>query len=147
MKNDRFHNSDSQIPVEFEMSDYDKAKRDSPYLSEQEFSDDEVLPPGMTASRPHLEQKIKQETPPEEPKIKQEPSSENQNEAPETTTPKESGEVKKLKDSLNGPYWGCRGTHGRRRLDVTKTEVEQDLEFKRTWDNVINLDETTPQEN
>ena len=101
----------------------------------------------MIAARPHLEQKTNQEPPLEDPKIKQEPSSEIQNEPTETTTPKVSREVKKLKDQLNGPYWGCKETHGRRCLDVTKTEVEQDLEFKRTWDNVINLDEATHQEN
>ena len=146
MKNDRFHKSDSQIPVEFEMSDYDKAKRDSPFLSEQDFSDEETVPPGMVAARPHLEQKSNQEPPLEDPEIKQEPSSEIKIEPAESTSPKVSREVKKLKGNLNGTYWGCKGNHGRRRLDVTKTVVDQDLEFKRTWDNVINLDEVTHQE-
>ena len=61
MKNDRFHNNGLDAPVEFDMSDYDTAKRNSPYLSEQQFSENEIIPPGMEVSRPHLDQKIKQE--------------------------------------------------------------------------------------
>ena len=61
LKNDHFHNEGSDAPVEFEMSDYDNAKRNSPYLAEQEFTEDEEVPPGMEPIRPYLEPKIKEE--------------------------------------------------------------------------------------
>ena len=136
LKNDRFHNEGSDAPVEFEMSDYDTAKRNSPYLSEQEFAEDEDIPPGIEPIRPHLEQKIKQE-----------PTSEAQVEPIPTESPKISNESKKLKDNLNGPYWTCKENHGRRSYKVTEIETNDETAFKKTWDNVINLDEAISKEN
>ena len=130
------------------MSDYDIAKKNSPYLSEQTFSENEELPPGMEVTRPHLEQKIKQEPVSEDQDVpKPESISEDLNETKAPVTPKLSNEVKKLKDDLNGPYWTCKESHGRRSYRVTKTEANDETAFKGTWDNVITLDEVnTPEE-
>ena len=147
LKNDRFHNNGSDAPVEFDMSDYDTAKRNSPYLSEQHFSENEVIPPGMEVIRPHLEQKIKQEpTSEDQNEPKQEPTSEDLDEPKATVTPRLSNEVKKLKDDLNGPYLTCKESHGRHSYKVTKIEADDETAFKGTWDNVIILDEVNTSE-
>ena len=149
MKNDRFHNGEFDAPVEFEMSDYDEAKKNSPYFSEQEYSEEEK-PPTPEVPRPHL------------PVIKQEPISEDKGE-PTTATenndsttaanptpaekPKLSRELKNLKDTL-GPAWTCKEPHGRRVHRVTEIETKEDSKPTGTWDNVNNLDDaTTLQEN
>ena len=168
LKNDHFHNEGSDAPVEFEMSDYDTAKRNSPYLSEQEFTEDEDIPPGMEPVRAHLdqrptpeaddhshsEQRIKQEPNPEaevrthlEQRIKQEPNPEAEVEPTPTELPKISNESKKLQSKLNGPYWTCNEDHGRRSYKVSEIETTDETAFKKTWDNVIKLDEATSQEN
>ena len=144
MKNDRFHNNGLDAPVEFDMSDYDTAKRNSPYLSEQQFSENEVIPPGMEVTRPHLDQKIKQEPAPED---QQEPTSEDLEGPKATATPKLSNEARKLQDNLNGPYWTCKESHGRRSLRVQTTKENDETAFKGTWDNVITMDAiNTPEE-
>ena len=119
------------------MSDYDTAKQNSPYLSEQEFTEKEEVPPGMEPIRPHLEQKIKQEPTDPTPEAQVNP----------TDSPKISNESKKLKDKLNGPYWTCKETHGRRSFKVSEIETNDETAFKKTWDNVINLDEAISEEN
>ena len=148
MKNDRFHNNGLDAPVEFDMSDYDTAKKNSPYLSEQQFSENEIIPPGMEVSRPHLDQKIKQEPAPEDQDTpKQEPISKDLEEPKASATPKLSNEAKKLKDNLNGPYWTCKESHGRRSLRVKTIKENDETAFKGTWDNVITMDAiNTPEE-
>ena len=150
LKNDRFHNEGSDAPVEFEMSDYDTAKRNSPYLSEQEFTEDEVIPDGMEPTRAHLDQRPIPEAHDDvhaEQKIKQEPNPEAKVEPHPTEPPKVSNEAKKLQGKLNGPYWTCSENHGRRSYKVSEIETTDETAFKKTWDNVIKLDEATSQEN
>ena len=151
MKNDRFHNGDLDAPVEFEMSDYDEAKRNSPHAQEP----DAILPKEPDALRPTTEET----TPLQDPIIKQEPTTEDKNDlTPHTETgPSEtppaprrriSRKVEKLKSNLDGPSWECKGTHGRRSFRVTKTGLETGPDYQGTWDNVIEIEDTkTPQEN
>ena len=102
---------------------------------------------------------IEEPTPTQDPIIKQEPTTEDNNDlTPHTATgPTEtppvprrriSREVEKLKSNLDGPSWECKGTHGRRSLRVTKTGLETGPDYQGTWDNVIKIEDIkTPQEN
>ena len=72
MKNDRFHNGDMDAPVEFEMSDYDEAKRNSPHPQEP----DAIHPHEPDAIHPTPEEII----PTQDPIIKQEPATEDHSE-------------------------------------------------------------------
>ena len=98
-------------------------------------------------------------TPLQDPIIKQEPTTEDNNDlTPHTETgPSEtapaprrriSRKVEKLKSNLDGPSWECKGTHGRRNLGVTKTGLETGPDYQGTWDNVMEIEDIkTPQEN
>ena len=103
------------------------------HAPEKEFTEDEDIPPGMEPVRPHLEQRIKQE-----------PNPEAEVEPTPTKLPKISNESKKLQGKLNGPYWTCNEDHGRRSYKVSEIETTDETAFKKTWDNVIKLDEDHP---
>ena len=108
-----FQNADMEKPVEFEMSDYDKALKNSIYPQTQ------TQTPTATPSPDPGEKTL-------EPEIKKEPT-----EAPTTpitpevnqpTVQKLPAAVKRLQSNLDGKAWGCTDTH-RPRLRVKTTGI------------------------
>ena len=128
-----FQNAEMEKPVEFEMSDYDKALKNSKYPQTQ------IQTPTSTPAPDTAEK-----TP--EPEIKKEPV-----EAPATLTTPEVNQptvqklpasVKRLQSNLDGKAWECTDTH-RPRLRVKTTGIQEEEEYMESWDNTIPAEEYT----
>ena len=129
LKNDDFLNPRVEKPVEFEISDYDTAKKNSiyPQRTEETVREDPAPEP---------------ETPTQVPKVKQEPSEETPKQ-PSTKIPRA---LKNLESSLDGKQWECTENHGHR-LRGRTTGVQDEAEYQDNWDNTISVENTkTPKE-
>ena len=122
-----FHNAEVEKPVEFEMSDYDKALKTS------------IYPP----NRPETPTTTPSPNPgeePSEPKIKQEPTeattTPNIPEESQPTVQKLPAAVRRLQSNLDGKAWECTETH-RPRLRVKTTGIKEEEEYMGSWDNTI----------
>ena len=133
LKNDRFQNSRFESPVEFEISDYDKAVKNCPY---PQTVDQEATP----TTTPEQHPATQPETTPQNPQVKQEPLE-------ETPRPRKGQrELRNLDSGLDGKAWECSGTHERRRLRVRTTGVQEEDEYQDNWDNTVPAqDANTPE--
>ena len=131
-----FHNSNVEKPVEFEMSDYDKALKTSIYP--QIKPEIPVATPSPNPGEAPVEPKIKQE-PTETPTIPNNP------EAPQPSTQKVPAALRRLQSNLDGKAWECTETHGPR-LRVKTTGIEDETEYMESWDNTVPAKEETNQQ-
>ena len=125
------------------MKDYDKAISESKY------------PQQKPEKQPKAPEKPPQETPQEEePKPNLEKETTNP-EIPEDTSPtttdaatspdpKASLAQRRLGTGLDGNYWQCTETHGRR-LRVKTTTLQKEEEYRDSWDNTVIMDEPEAQ--
>ena len=116
--------------TKFEMSDYDTDLKNSKYPQQMPEN------PSTPAEEPAQEK-------PQEKEVKQEPIEETtMPNDPETTTPsnnKPNLAQKRLGSGLDGNYWKCSETHGRR-LRVRTTGLQEEEEYLDSWDNTIPVD-------
>ena len=131
-----FHNSEVEKPVEFEMSDYDKALKNSIY-------------PQNKPEIPHTTPSPDPGEAPVEPKIKQEPTetstTPDKPEESQPTTQKVPAAVRRLQSNLDGKAWECTETH-RPRLRVKTTGIEEEAEYMGSWNNTVPAKEETQQQ-
>ena len=132
LKNDGFQNSRFESPVEFEISDYDNAVKNSPYPQTME-KETEVTPEPLPATQP--------ETTQQNPQVKQEPMEQT----PKPSSTKGQREIRNLESGLNGKAWECTETH-RPRLRVKTTGIKEEEEYMGSWDNTIPAKEETQQQ-
>ena len=105
--------------MEFEITDYDTANKNSIY-------------PQNVEEKVREDPSPKPEAPTHEPEVKQEPSEETPKQ-PSTRIPRT---LKNLKSCLDGKQWECTENHGQR-LRVKTTGVQDGAEYQDNWDNTI----------
>ena len=144
MKNTDFQNPRIEKPVEFEIKDYDTAVRES------------IYPQQTPEKRPTTTEKPTQEKPQEKEsnsKPKEETITPEIPEDPlpnttETATPSDSKASlaqRRIGTGLDGNYWQCTESHGWR-LRVRTTTLQEEEEYRDSWDNTILVDDLEAQE-
>lgn len=103
--------------MEFELQNYNSAVKNLPHWSKEDTTPTEITPPVIKTEAP-AEQTT--ETLPKQP---EQPRRE-----------RVSRELKNLESGLDGPSWECKEMHGRH-LRVKTTGIEDEDEFKDSWDN------------
>ena len=138
LKNNNFQNPRMEKPVKFETKDYDTAVKNSKYP--QQTPENHQTPTEEPAQEKPQEQVARQK-PTEETTAPNNPETPTPN-TPGTTTPsdtKSSLAQRRLGTGLDGNYWQCKESHGRR-LRVRTTGLQEEEEYMDSWDNTIPVD-------